>query len=199
MPSYNDISRSREAPESRKKIDPVASGNVSDKKAANFIVEIFQPIIFKAVSDMLTTAMDTIKDLVIGAADMRMYGEYKHKLSRSGYTNYSGISKLSRGYSGSLLNVYEDFDLSGRRSYKAGYEVKAVEFDTYGDAELVLDAVRELIDMYGDACVGDYYALCKVSSSHTDFNYGWKNLDRAEVRRYQGKYIITLPRPIPLD
>lgn len=199
MPSYNDISKSREAPESKKKLAPVATGTVSkDAKKVNFIVEIFKPIVYDAVSKMLKTAMDTVSDLVVGAADMRMYGEYKHQPKR-GYTNYSGISKLSRGYSGSLLNVYEDFDLSGRRSYKAGYEVKTIEFDTYGDAELVLDALRETADKYNSVCVGDYYALCQAPSTHTDYGYGWENLDRADVRRFRNKYIIVLPRPIPLD
>ena len=71
--------------------------------------------------------------------------------------------------------------------------------DSRSDAEMALDTMRELIDLYGQVSVREMYESVGVTSDYTDDKWGWKSLDTAAVRRVANGYILDLPRPITLD
>ena len=73
-------------------------------------------------------------------------------------------------------------------------------YDSYGKATAVLDALRDRINgPYKCATVLDLYDASKISTSnYTLQDYGWTNLDFAEVRQGEAGYIIALPKAKPL-
>ena len=74
-----------------------------------------------------------------------------------------------------------------------------ITFATRGDAESVLMRMDELIDVYGSACVADFYDLAGVTGNYTDNKYGWIDLQSATVIRMRDGYIIKFPKVMPLN
>lgn len=177
--------------------DKVVSGKVSTEKS-NLVAEIFRPILSKALTDSVITVMSTISDIVIGAVDMKVYGERRHHSGRrGGVFDYSSISRS--GTTTSLSQIYRERTSGGGYNYSAGYNVKEVRFANAGEAELVLDSLYEYLDTYGIVTVGDFYSLCNCPTASIDFKYGWTDLSKAERRPTRDGYIINFPRPRPID
>lgn len=79
------------------------------------------------------------------------------------------------------------------------YNVGTLYFDDRGDAEAVLMRLRENLDIYKTASVGDLYELAGAKFSFTDYDYGWRDLSSAYVgRTNDGRYVIELPKAMPL-
>lgn len=181
----------------RPKVDKVISGKVkegSSEGGGNMFADILKPIFSKALTDFIVAAMGTVSDMVIGAVDMKVYGENRHKRKGS-YFDYSSISRTS-----SMSNIYrERSPISGKVNYSAGYHMKEIILESAGDAEIVLDSLRELIDLHGVATVGDAYDLVGMGTVHTDFKYGWDDLTTARRQRTYEGYTLIFPKPRPLD
>jgi len=80
------------------------------------------------------------------------------------------------------------------------YNIGTLYFDDRGDAEEVLLRLKENLDTYKVASVADLYELSGAKFSFVDYKYGWRNLDNAYVSSTNdGKYIIELPKVIPLE
>ena len=78
------------------------------------------------------------------------------------------------------------------------FDYDDITFATRGDAESVLMRMDELIDVYGSACVADFYDLAGVTGNYTDNKYGWIDLQSATVIRMRDGYIIKFPKVMPL-
>lgn len=72
-------------------------------------------------------------------------------------------------------------------------------FETRSEAERVLDAMNELIELYCTVRVADMYDLVGETSPYTANDYGWKNLNTASVVRVCNGYKLRLPSPIRID
>ena len=72
-------------------------------------------------------------------------------------------------------------------------------FETRGEAERVLDAMNELIELYGTVRVADVYCLAGEWVPYTANKYGWKNLNTASVVRVCNGYKLRLSSPIRID
>lgn len=70
---------------------------------------------------------------------------------------------------------------------------------TRGEAEEVLSKLFDLTVEYGQATVADLYDACDLPTEFTDNKWGWTDLRGVEPRRVHDGYILTLPKPIPLD
>lgn len=184
------------APPQKKLVDGKTPG---DKK--NIATEILGPIIGRAISDIVVTAMATVSDIVIGAVDMRLYGENRHKRSSSliGRTNYNSLYRGGTSTIISSLSSIQRDNSSVYRNPTNGFRLQEVIVPDRGSAELVIDALSEKIDMYGIATVGDYYDAVGIPTTSLDFKYGWFNLSSADKRRTIDGYIIIMPPPKPLD
>lgn len=70
-----------------------------------------------------------------------------------------------------------------------------IVLQTRPDAELVIDSLRELIEVYGNAKVANLYSLVGMTGNFTNQSYGWTNLSRAGVIQIREGYLLDLPQP----
>lgn len=75
-----------------------------------------------------------------------------------------------------------------------------IEFESRSEAQMVLDHMHHVIHSYGFVTVGEMYDMVGRTAPFTANNYGWTNINNAEVDRvYGGGYIIKLPRAMPIE
>lgn len=150
-----------------------------DNVKSYIIGEVLIPTIKKAVSEIITTAID-----------MLLYGDAEHNKKRSGET-----SRFSYG------NCYVENDrgIRTRQKTKTGYNFENIVFNNRGDAEKVLANMDELISRYGLVSVADLYDLVGITGNYTDDKYGWTDIHEAYVYRIRDGWAIKLPRAYPLD
>ena len=201
---YKSNSNRSKEQASEKKIEKVATGKVTAKKKSG-LSKAADSFIQKDVSDVgnfliaeiiVPHFKKIISDVITNTIDMLLYGETRGK--GRGNTNASKVNY--RAY-------YERRDERDRRDGPAyrprtNYDFYDIEFDERADAEEVLDGMHDIIHRYdGVVSVFDLCELAGVESyRHTDNKYGWTDLSNAYVERTRGgKYIIRLPRAIPID
>lgn len=140
---------------------------------------------------------DAIADSFIGALEMLLYGsssgrrrrnaigQDKDKPSYTAYNRYSDGTSTYRGH---------------RRSSGTGeaYDYSEIIMADKGDAEAVLDDLRNAIVEYKVATVADLYDLVGKTGEFTDNKYGWTNLEDAYVRRVREGYLLELPKARPI-
>lgn len=158
--------------------------------AANVKAYILQDVIIPAAKRILD-------DVIVGSLRMFLYGER----GGSGGGNRSNASKVSyRSYYERESDRDRRRD-SGANRVRSGFEYDDIEFEYRGDAEAVLTEMENIIEQFDMVSVGDLYDLADVSTSNYAVNrYGWTNLATAQIARTRnGKYIIKLPRAMPLN
>lgn len=184
-----------------KRIGKVISGTtipkkktIADQAKSMFIAEDLGSIRDYIVSDIIVTNLKkAIDDIVSNGVHMLLYGSAaRPRNSNSGATaNPSRVSYRNyySGYSDPRTNQNRDL-----------FDFSEYTFDTRGEAEMVIDALVDLISSYGMARVSDYYEAIGVSidGNYTANDYGWRNLRDASTYRVDGRYAIRMPRPIPL-
>jgi hypothetical protein len=184
----------------RKRAEKVVTSDVRTKKksGAHKFADVFvsedvsnvKNYIFMDV--LIPAAKKLISDVVTNGIDMLLYGESGR--SRKG-TNASYISYNRFSERGS-----DRHEPSSTRAARSTYDYDNVEFDNRVDAEEVLNGLDAIIEQYGHARVADLYDLAGITKyNYTDNNYGWLNLSTAKVARVRGKYMLELPRAVPID
>lgn len=135
------------------------------------------------IKDLSWSFIQACIDTVTNAAKMMVYTDYKpvdrSKLpaDRYSYSNYYSNQAAPKPTMATDIS-YDEFT-----------------YPTYGEAEAVLTELRNQIARCRVATVLDMYNLSKVATSnYTLQDWGWQNLDFAEVRQGEGGYIITLPK-----
>lgn len=67
------------------------------------------------------------------------------------------------------------------------------------DAEGVLVCMQSTIDRYSVVRISDLYDFVGLTGTPADYDYGWTNLNGANVRRVSGGWLIVLPKAMPID
>lgn len=146
----------------------------------NFILmDVIVPSIKKAFYEGITGALDM---LLYGG---RGGGGKRPTADKVSYRDYNGVSRRDE------------------RSYNttrtaSGYSYDDIIVDTRGEAEAVLMRLDEVMETYEQVRVADLYDLVGITGNYTDNNYGWTNIQNAQVVRVRDGYKIKMPRAIPL-
>ena len=216
VPDYP--SNSNKSKEERRAPDPVVSNAPAVRKKRNnkLLRTIFAQDINDIKQELVTGYIDPkIKDLawsiiqgtidiLTNACKMMVYKDYKpvdrakipaERYSYSAYYSQPVGTATPRPTMSTEIN-YDEF-----------------VYPDFGEADAVLTEMKNLIaGQYRCATVLDLYSLSRVSTSnYTLQNYGWTNLDFAEVRQSPDLvpdpkdptkmvrgYIIALPKAKPL-
>ena len=155
---------------------------------------IIMDIMVPLAKDMLANSFTAIFDGLNLGVQRAIFGEAVTRTSSSRpgafYTNYNKVRQAPPG-----LSAYRAIDQRGRERH----DFNGVVFGTRGDAEEVLDGLRELISKYGTASVEEFYDLCGIPGEYTGNKWGWTDLRSAGVRLVRGGWIVDLPRTEPID
>lgn len=201
MDSYKSNSdKSRQEQKEEKKIEAVITGTAKTRKKSDirkiaeaFVSEDANNVKSYILMDVIVpAAKKAISDIVTTAIDMILYGENGRNKKNT------TTSKVS------YRNYYEQESdtIRSKSSYdrRGGLDYDDILFDNRGDAESVLDAMNDIISQYGTVSVSDLYDLARVPNDNYTMNrYGWTNIGGATAVKVRDGYILKLPRAIPLN
>lgn len=181
------------AAEEKRKVDKVITGTAKAKpnevrKFAGLIVSDDASNVGNYV--LMDVLIPTFKKAVVDVVEMILFGEKGGKRRSDGRPSY-------RSY-------YDDRNDRPRKAANmtGRFDYDDISFDSRGDAELVLDQMRDLVDGdrgYGLVTVADMYDMAGLPAPFTARKYGWFNLRTAEVIRGRDGFYIRLPKAMPID
>ena len=87
-------------------------------------------------------------------------------------------------------------DIRDQRNNVLDYD--DISFESRGDAEKVLRGMDEIMVEYGLVRVADMQDLAGLTCDYLAMDYGWTNINSAQVVRDRGEYVIKMPRAIPI-
>ena len=174
-------------------MEKITTGKVATTKhsASNSIIEFLTPVIVDAI---VPTLKDALVSIVTNGINILIYGDSESTGSSRpvssisyGRTNYSRIStdRKTGGRPNTQTRSRQNFD--------------DLIFETRGEAQIVLDELKNAIEQYGVVTVLDAYDLCGQTAPYTSDKYGWMNLDNAYIERNRQGYVIRFPRAVPID
>lgn len=71
-----------------------------------------------------------------------------------------------------------------------------IVLETYGDAQKVLHAMREIIENFSVVTIADLYELVGLPGHYTFSRMGWSTLDAVEIRAAEEKgWFVDFPEP----
>jgi len=195
-PNSNRSKENEKASKERPKLEKVVKGNIKTKKKSGaskfvetFISEDVKNVKSYLVKDVLIpSAKKLVVDFIKDGIEMLVYGSTRRgdrraTVDKVSYRQY--FDRDSRPIEESRSRVHFDYD--------------EIEFDSKGDAELVLTRLDEVIETYGHARVSDLYDLVGKSCDYTCNDYGWSNLSTARaVRMRGGGYCLDMPPAKPI-
>lgn len=197
-----------------KKIEKVITGEVIQKPKP--IAKRFKGIFFGGefksamryvVSDVIIPAIrNTIFDVAIRGSERVIYGEkgqrrYGGSINdpRRPHFSYNQISTPPKSqYRSTILPdttpSYSQQQGRGRRP--EGQDIVIVSRE---EAELVLEAMVDILEKYDEVSVADLNELLGLPSAHIDNKWGWTNLGRSGIRQIREGYLLELPGVEPLS
>lgn len=198
----------KDAESSEKRVQQVVKNPVKIKKnevrrlADIFISEDVANVKEYIFMDVLVPAIKkAIYDIVTNGIDMFLYGGN----GRSTNPNNGGKVSYRNYYDQKNRNVTPSY--RGSESTKSGssFDYMDISFDTRRDAELVLNELQGAINRFGYATVNDLYDSIPESMLPSTFvpftgaKHGWINLSGVRAVNVQGRWILNLPKAVPID
>jgi hypothetical protein len=145
---------------------------------------------------LLPAARDMVSDAVSLGINRILYGDSRPR-HRHGEPNRTNYSSYSRNQTATGTNNYGSRTIS--RDAAARHDFGEIVLETRGEAEDVLDRLRDLIKQYDSARVTDLYDLVGITGSFTDDRWGWSDLRDARVKPIRGGYLLVMPRTEPIQ
>lgn len=208
---YQGNSQKDKQPKPEKNIEKVISGEVIVKKKPlgrkirDTIVEAdFKSVVRYVWSDVLIpAAKNMIVDSVYSGINRAVYkGDSRGRYSqRPGYTSYGSGPRVSypnsplRGYSDSASRHQAPPITVGSRDR---YIQDDIILTDRGDAERMVEALREAVDKFDVISVGDMNQMIGRPTTPSDFKWGWVFLGDVQIRQIRDGYLIDIPLPEPI-
>jgi hypothetical protein len=199
-PPNSKVSRDKAAQEGRPRPKPVVTSEVKEARQGifgrvvkDFVQEDSHTLVEYIVLEvMIPAAKNLVLDMLNKGGERMLYGITRPggRTGRAtGFYNYGGTPQAARA---------ADPRPPLSRQARSGHKFNEVIINTRGEAEDVLDGLRQLVDQYGSASVSDLYDLLGLTGDFTDNKWGWEDLRRGSVRTIRGGYVLDLPDTVPL-
>lgn len=177
-----------------KKNEKIITGKVVTRKKSIIekTIDMFLPEGKTSLKDMIIEdiIVPTTKNIIADIVNSVLFGE-------AGRSRNSGGSRSRVSYSSYYNKDDSRRDTRPTRSFSDSYD--DIILENRGEAELVIDRMREYIDSYGIVTVAELYEFIGVTKDYTTRNYGWTNLDSARVNRIRDGYLLVLPQAMPIN
>lgn len=188
------------AEERQKKVEKVIQGTAvpAQRTLGKRFAEVFLGDDISNVKEYLfyERIVPGIKEMILAGIEMMLFGGDR-VLRRSSNPSKASYVSYNKMYASSPSR--REREVREVYSRDRGSQFTDYIFESKGEALEVLDTLTELIDVYDQASVNDFYDAIGVTGDFTDANYGWHELGNATIRRVRGGgYILDLPRPIVL-
>jgi hypothetical protein len=196
-------------PETEKKVESVVTGEVVQRKRG-FMRQFAEDLlpddglsgaVKSFIAEQLANATkgfigDTVDNFTVAIRDgfhRALWGTVRRPGPSGPGTTYTNYNRVSVAY-----RQQPSYNTISKKA-RERHDFDDVILQTRGEAEEVLDGLKELIDVYNSANVGDFYSLLGITPEFTENGWGWYDLGAASIRHVRGGYLISLPQPQPLD
>lgn len=205
--SFKSKNEREEKQQEEKKIEKVVSGTVKTRERKGFrrFIDNFLNSDIETVREYIITEVilpslkNTVSDVVSNGIDMLLFEESRGRSNRNGRNHRNSNSNSRTSYNAYYNSNSRNSSSSHYSGYGNRYTINDIILDSRGEAEDVLDNLRNIIDEYDSASVADFYDLVGVHTSYTDNGYGWYNINSAAIVRTPDGFLLKLPKPVPLD
>lgn len=145
---------------------------------------------------ILPGAKQLFWSIATGGLSMFLFGEDK----KSDLTRKSGISETISYWNGINGDTNKSSYIRNPATRATfDFDIDRIRFKSKMDADMVLDAMDDIISRWGIVKVSDFYELAEMSTDNYLVNdYGWDNIRGAEVIAVPGGFIIKMPRAKPI-
>ena len=183
---------------SEKKVEKIIQGEVTQRKkplgrriAENFTGDDVHSVGSYVLFEVMLPALKTmIADAGSQGLDRMLFGDSRSaRANRGGYTSYNKMHTSGKSESARVISTRA----------RATHDFREIIIDDRGEAESVIERLRDLISNYDTASVSDLYACVGITGNFTDEKWGWTDLRSAAVRYTRGGYLLELPPAQPLD
>lgn len=209
FPGNSKMPRPQSSTDKEKKIDPVVTNEVQDKKKSltkrftsifiggdsrSVVNYVFMDVLVPQLKEMLAEATSQgIERMIYGESRPPRRGG--SNIRPGGPTNYSRYSVRGNNPLG-RAGVDDRRPVDTTRTQ----DVADLLFATRPEAELTLERMFDLLEKYGVVTIADMNSLIDRTSNYTDQKWGWTNLHGSNIMRdRQSGYILELPRVTPID
>lgn len=178
------------------RVKPVAKGSIHKVSHARitdiFIAQdiksvwgyVFERVVIPAFQNLAVNTINSIaRGVFLGEGAINTYRENSGKPS-TGYTPYGSM------YQGNVDARTSGHKTSGR------FQFDELDYDDYGDAQMVLDILDECIANSGVATISDMYTASQRTCPYTGYYYGWKDLSKARIIQEGDRWWLKMPRAI---
>jgi hypothetical protein len=197
--------RPKQGSPEKEKVEAVVTGEVIRRKrspfaklAHGFLAEDSGSIVEYVLQEVLLPAARTmIYDMFTQGLERTLFGDSRPRSpAQRGYTNYSTRTTGTVTTGSRYIPSSNVTNLS--RQQRATHDFADIIIGTRGEAEDVLDRLRDLITQYQVATVSDFFDLVGLTGEFTDDKWGWFDLRSASIRPVRGGYMFHMPRTQPI-
>lgn len=181
------------------------SAKVRKRSRSQKLMEAFLP------EDMYDVKSYVLQDVIAPIIQNSMYDIAVGWLSAIFGRRSSPVGRSSRP---SYRDYYDDRERRRERDYSRAsrypqqsapvrrrtFDYETIIFDTYSEADKVLERMRDQVATYGNVSILEYFDFAGLSCDYTARDYVFEDLRRAKVVWDRDGWIIDgLPRPVPMD
>lgn len=195
LPGNSTLEKSRE--QEKPNNSGIVQGRLKPTKRRLRLSEVFTPedtgsvaafVITKLVIPRLQVlAVDTINAVARAIFLGEKTYEPRRSSSSTEYTSYEGY------YSGKSARIGKS-----TKKVDGAIEFQDVVVDSYGDAQLILNKLDELMDYQGYVRVSEFYEAAKLPCPFTGSYYGWEDISGVRIVADSDGYRIEMPTAKPL-
>lgn len=192
-PSNSYTQRNKEeVKQEERHLEPVVAHDVQVRKKSvfqkftnAFIAEDLNSVKSYVITEFLIPG---IKRMFLSSLEMLLNGK-----------GYSGSKKDKQVTSISYRDYYEREQRRAEPTRNDYLDFDDIIFEERGDAEYVLDQMRDALREYRVIRVSDMFELSRQASPYTGNRYGWTDISSARIVPIRGGFVIKMPNPMPID
>lgn len=197
LPGNSNMEKAQAIREIRKNEDDVtkprnsvAKGRIRKKSTSARLSEVF------VAEDIKSVAAHVFDNLIVPRFKVLIVDTIS-SAARAFFLGESVIDRPGRrdpAGNVSYNSIYDSPKTTMSRKTSNGFGYAELIFDTYGDAQLVLDKMDEILADSGEVSIADMYEAADRSCPFTYTYYGWTNTASAKIVSDSDGYWIKMPK-----
>lgn len=170
-------------------------GNSVSEDSGTISEFVVTEVLLPAAKNMISETVSMMLDAMREGVERTIFGDSRSSRSSGRRTTYTSYNTR---YGGRTRPEDRDGRPVMSRQQRAQHDFGEIILANRGDAEEVLDRLRDLVAEYDVATVNDFYDLVGLTGEFTDDKWGWTDLRDARVQPVRGGYVLRMPRTRPI-